>query len=98
MTTNPFINALVASAYVTLVATIIMSIPPKVPLLAVAGPVIFLSLFVFSAAVMGYLFLLQPLLMILRGETQQGIKLFLRTLGFFALVSAVVVATYAIVS
>ena len=95
MTRNPLLNALAASGYVVLVASLIMSVPPRVPFLSVAWPVVFLSTFVVSAALVGYLFLLQPLLLALSGKTQEGIALFLQTLGLFALISLVVVAAYA---
>jgi hypothetical protein len=95
MTRNPLINALAAAVYVSLVALAIESVPPKVPALAAVGPLLFLSAFVFSAALMAYIVLLQPLLSILEGKTKEGVALFLKTLGCFALVMACVVGVYA---
>ncbi|MDE2071192.1 MAG: hypothetical protein KGI70_00460 [Patescibacteria group bacterium] len=95
MSRNPLINALAASAYVSLVALGIMHVPEKQPMLAALGPLIFLSVFVFSAGLIGYLFCMHPLLFALRGEQRAGIVLFLKTLGFFALITLVLVAAYA---
>jgi hypothetical protein len=94
MTKNPLLNALAGSAYVSLVALGIESIPPRQPLLAALGPLLFLSLFLFSAGVMGYLFLWQPALMTLRGDARGGITLFLRTLGLFGLVTLCIAAIF----
>jgi len=96
MTKHPLINALAASAYIALISLFVMSVPDKQPILAAIGPIIFLSLFVFSAAVMGYLFVLQPILLAIGGKPKEGITLFLQTLGCFALVTIVVVAGYAL--
>ncbi len=96
MSKNPFINALAASAYVSLIALGILNVPQKEPVLAALGPLIFLSVFVFSAGLMGYLFCLQPLLLALRGESAQGVALFLKTLLWFALITMLLVATYTV--
>lgn len=48
-------------------------------------PIMMLSLFVLSAAVMGYLFLGQPILRYLEGDRQGAVNGFLQTVGFFAL-------------
>ena len=88
MTKNPFINAVVASAYIMLVGTI-MNYGSR----WFGGPDTFftpmaaLSLFVLSAAVMGYLFLYQPILLLLAGNKKEGLKLFLQTLAVFALIT-----------
>ncbi len=89
MTQNPFINALAASAYIALVALGISSIPPHEPMLRIFGPLLFLSLFVLSAAIVGYILLLEPGLMILRGQTREGITFFLKTIASFAVLTAI---------
>ena len=96
MTKNPFINALAASAYIALIDLFVMSVPDKEPILAAAGPIVFLSLFVFSAAVMGYLFVLQPVLLAIAGKPKEGVTLFLQTLGCFALITLCVVVGFAL--
>lgn len=57
-----------------------------------------LSLFVLSAAVMGYLFVYQPLKFFFEGKQQEAVRFFLLTVAFFAGISAVVVATSLLLS
>jgi hypothetical protein len=91
MTKNPFINALAAIAYIaglmslifyssTLLAPFTLQLK-QVP--EVFAGITMLSLFVFSAATMGYFFLYNPILLILGGEKKEGTKLFLQTVGAF---------------
>lgn len=49
-----------------------------------------LSLFVLSAAVMGYFFFFQPLQLYLDGEKKQAVNLFIKTVGIFACITALV--------
>ena len=98
MTSSPLINALAASAYVALVATGISNMPPKDPALFVLGPLLFLSLFVFSAGLMGFLFFWQPALLVFRGDARGGLLFFLKTLGLFALVTIVLAATITVLA
>lgn len=97
MTKNPLINALAASAYVGLVATFINFVPEHNPAVEAIAPMLFLSLFVFSAAMMAYLVTFQPLLLALSGKTEQGVKLFLQTLGVFALITLCIAAVSVLV-
>lgn len=52
-------------------------------------PIAMLSLFVFSASTMSYLFLYEPLCLLLDGKRKEAVVLFFQTLGVFA-ASAVV--------
>ena len=52
-------------------------------------PLAFLFLFTLSAAVMGYLFLYQPLQLFLDGERRVAVNLFLQTVAVFAGVTVV---------
>lgn len=54
-------------------------------------PVIFLSIFVLSAAVMGYLFVGEPLQLYLRGERKEAVSFFLKTVASFAIITLVVI-------
>ncbi len=54
-------------------------------------PIAALSLFVFSASSMGYLFLYQPLQLFLDGEKKKSVDLFLKTLATFAASAATLV-------
>lgn len=91
MTKNPLLNALAASAYIVLVASV-MYYGSKLPHHpdTVLAPIAFISLFSLSAAVMGYLFLSQPLQLYLAGKKQPAIKLFLQTLTAFAVLTILI--------
>lgn len=91
MTKNPFINALTASSYITLVA-LFMFYGSKLfgPKDTILTPIAIISLFTLSAAMMGYLFVYQPLQLLLDGHKKQGINLFLQTVGVFAGITLVV--------
>lgn len=99
MTKNPVINALAASGYIAVVAFGIFNAESYLgPVDTVIAPILFLSLFVFSAAVMGYLFLYQPLLLILGGEQEKGIALFLQTMAAFAVVTIVLMVVWSLLA
>ncbi len=55
-------------------------------------PIAVLSLFSLSAAVMGYLFLYQPILLFLDGHKKNAINLFLQTVAVFAGITILVFA------
>lgn len=87
ITKNPYVNALLASAYIVLGVNImnfgssfVKNIEGTLYL-----PMAMLSLFVFSAGLMGFLFVLEPLTMYLDGKRQEAVVFFLKTLGTFAL-------------
>jgi hypothetical protein len=86
VTKNPFINAFAATLYISVVATIpffgkqLFGSGPDTLLI----PIAMISLFTLSAAVMGYLFLYQPLLLLLDGHKKNAVNLFLQTLVTFA--------------
>lgn len=85
MTKNPFINAASVALYITLVALFMFYgsklFPAKDTFLT---PIAMISLFTLSAAVMGYLFLYQPLLLLLEGHKKIAVNLFLQTVAVFA--------------
>ena len=96
MTTNPFYNALFAITYivvlvtgVNLVATNLEGVIQETILLPMGA----LGVLVFSVALMGYLFFYHPLMMILDGKRQEGVKLFLQTVAVFAVATALVILT-----
>ncbi len=85
MTKNPLINALAALLYISAVASFMFFGVEKVD--AVPGllvPIAMLSLFTLSAAVMGYIFLAQPLQMYIDGEKKGAVNLFVQTVACFA--------------
>ncbi len=88
---KPLTNAILATGYISIVATFMFYVPrhfdqPDNVLM----PIAMLSLFVLSAAVMCYLFLLKPLQLYLDGQKQEAVSFFTRTLGSFAAITALV--------
>ncbi len=86
MTKNPIINALAGLLYIVLVVSLLnysQTFVGKVESIFI--PIAMLSLFVFSAASMGYIFLYQPLQLFLEGEKKKSVDLFIKTLAAFAI-------------
>jgi hypothetical protein len=91
MTKNPFINALAATVYISAVATIpFFGKQLFGPGNSFLIPIAMISLFTLSAAVMGFLFLYQPLLLLLDGHKKNAVKLFLQTVASFAGITLIV--------
>jgi hypothetical protein len=90
MSKNPFINALAATVYIVLVA-LVMRYGSQFaqPEDTVFAPIAFISLFTLSAAVMGYLFVYQPLQVYMEGDKKGAVTLFLQTTGIFAVITIV---------
>ena len=87
MTNNPFINALAAGLYiagVVLVLNTIITLTEGSGDNSILIPLVMLSLFVLSAATMGYIFFYQPLQMLLEGKRKEAVDLFLKTTAIFA--------------
>lgn len=99
MSRNPFVNALAAVGYIALVASgfsLLRYVPePVTPLLPALG---FLSLFVLSAAITGYLILGTPLQLFLEGNKKEAITFFFKTLGAFVLLAVALFATLLLLS
>ncbi|MFA5134530.1 MAG: hypothetical protein WC505_01945 [Patescibacteria group bacterium] len=98
MTKNPFLNALAAGAYIVLVVGI-MTYMGKLN----GGqdqefitPLAVLSLFTLSAAVMGYLFLYQPFKLYFNNEKEAAVKLFLKTVAIFGVMTACILVVVAV--
>ena len=89
MTKNPLLNALSAAIYITLLA-IVMTWGTKgmqnqsdtfmAPILAV-------SVFTLSTAVMGYIFGFYPITMYLDGKKKEAVKLALYTIFYFGIIT-----------
>lgn len=86
MSKNPLINALGASAYIFLVGIVMNYLThmqnhkPD----TFFAPVALISLFTLSAALMGYFFIYQPVLLYLDGKKKEATTLFIRTVLIFA--------------
>lgn len=91
---NPLLNALAASSYigaVVLFLHFIESVRRDTPDTILDGLGV-ISLFVFSAAVMAFLFFYQPALRLIENKRSEAVSYFLRTLGIFGLITALVLA------
>ena len=91
MTKNPIINALCASAYITLGVTIMtfLTQPLKNKPDTFFTPVVFLSLLTLSVAVMAFLFFYQPLMLFIEGKKKEAVNLFIKTVGIFAVITII---------
>lgn len=88
MTKNPFLNSFAASVYIVLVVSLLNfttmnKSTPDSDSASIIIPIMIISLFTLSAAVMAYVFCYQPLMLYLDGKKEQAVKLFLQTLGIF---------------
>ncbi len=88
---NPYLNALFAEIYIIALVTLgnFFSAPDTPD--KFFDPVVALSLFVLSAAIMGYLFLGQPLQLYLNGEKKEAVTFFTKTVLSFAILALIVV-------
>lgn len=92
MLSSPYINALCASGYIFLVASVmnVVSANLKDKPDTFFAPVAFLSLFTFSVAVMAFIFFYRPLVLMIDGNKKQAVDFFLKTIGFFGVITFVV--------
>jgi len=91
MSRSPIINASAAILYITLVASVMfygMEHSKSEDTLII--PIAVLSLFSLSAALMGYFFLYQPVLLYLDGKKKEATSLFVQTLLVFAAITALI--------
>lgn len=92
MSKNPIINALSASVYIILVVSVMTFItrPLNNKPDTFLAPITMLFVLTLSVAVMAYLFFYQPLQFFIEGKKKEGINLFIKTVGIFAAITAVV--------
>ena len=90
----PFLNAAGAAAYIWGIGLLISHIarlhhdtPDNL-----VGSVTALSLMVFSAAVMAFLFFYRPIVLLVENKKDEAISFFLKTLGTFGAITALVLA------
>lgn len=95
MTKNPFVNAFVAILYIIVIASVMFyGIEHTGPVKSVIAPIVVVSLFTLSAAVMGYLFLYQPLRLYLDGKKKDAVNLFLQTVAVFAGITVLILVLF----
>jgi heme O synthase-like polyprenyltransferase len=101
MTKNPIINALMATLYIVVVASVMFYGPKLIepsPKETVIIPIMVISLFTLSAAVMGYLFFYQPFQIYFEGDKKRAVKLFLQTVLAFAIITALILIKFYILA
>lgn len=84
---TPLRNAMLALSYIALVVIFMTNAPRFLNVDnddSLIGPILFLSMFVFSAAVMAYLFIYPAAQLLIEGKRQEAVNLFFRTLVIFA--------------
>ena len=95
MTKNPLVNGLGASLYIFLLVGLMTwgekVVPREDTWLA---PVVGISLFTLSAAVMAYVFCYQPLTLYFDGKKKQAVQLFLKTVIVFATITIALVVLF----
>jgi hypothetical protein len=92
MSKNPFINALSASTYIILVVTVMTLVtkPLRNKPDTFFAPITVLFVLTLSVAVMAFLFFYEPLQLFIEGKKKEAVKLFVQTVGIFAVFTAVV--------
>lgn len=86
---TPLVYAGLATIYIALIAFFLFYAPTWAPPEdTIAMPIAALSLFVLSAAIMGFLFLSQPIMLYLDGRKDEAVRFFGRTVMTFALLTA----------
>lgn len=82
---KPFFYALGAAGYISILVLTISALSKFVPAEDnIVMPIAGLSLFVLSAAIMGFLFLSEPLRLFLENQKREAFVFFGKTVGFFA--------------
>jgi len=81
---KPFLFALVAAVYIVFIVLSMNTFSTFLPEDNLVMPIAGLSLFVLSAAVMGFLFLSEPLRLFLENQKREAVAFFAKTVGFFA--------------
>lgn len=82
---KPFTYSLVAALYIVFIVSIMSSISSYMPKEDnIFMPIVMLSLLVLSVAIMGFLFLSEPLQLYLENQKKEAITFFTKTVAFFA--------------
>ena len=80
---KPFLHALSATLYIVFVVLIISVFDGR-PEETILIPMTVLALLVLSVAVMGFLFVYEPLRLFIENKRQEAVSFFGKTIGFFA--------------
>ena len=91
MLKKSFLKAFLAEVYIVLLVSVMQYTQGAVPeSKTILIPIAMLSLFVLSAAVMGYFFISEPVMLCVDGKKEEAMRLFLSTIGVFAVITALV--------
>jgi len=83
---KPFLHALTAALYIVFIVSIMSSLSSFMPKEDnIFMPMTMLGLLVLSVAVMGFLFLSEPIYLYMENKKQEAGAFFGKTVGFFAL-------------
>lgn len=83
---KPFLHALAAALYIVAIVLIAERVGNALKNQpdTIVIPMTMLSLFVLSAAIMGYIFLSEPLQLLIEGKKKEAVTFFAKIVGFFA--------------
>lgn len=88
MTKNPLVNAIAALGYIIAVSLFMFYGTQNLPREdTIFAPIAAVSLFTLSAAVMAYVFFYNPVLLLVSGKKKEAVDLFLKTVGFFGVIT-----------
>lgn len=92
MSKNPIVNALSASAYIIFVVSVMTFVtkPLRNKPDTFFAPITALFVLTLSVVVMAFLFFYQPLQLFIEGKKKEAVNLFVKTVGIFAAITAVV--------
>ncbi len=86
---KPFLYALAAAIYIVVIVLVINTVTRILPQQTIIIPITMLGLFVLSAAIMGFLFLSEPLRLFMENRKQEAVAFFIKIVGVFACFVAV---------
>ena len=88
---KPFLYASGAALYIIVIVFVVQTVGSLLESQngTIIIPMTMLSLFVLSAAVMGFLFLSEPLYLLMENKKQEAVVFFAKVVGFFACFVAV---------
>ncbi len=81
---KPFFYALAAAIYIVVIVLAINATTSILPKQTIIVPMTMLGLFVLSAAIMGFLFLSEPLRLFMENKKNEAIVFFAKIVGIFA--------------
>lgn len=81
---KPFLHALGAAIYIIVIVIAMQTVTSVLDNDTIIVPMTMLSLFVLSAAIMGFLFLSEPLSLLMENRKKDAVIFFAKVVGIFA--------------